>query len=1032
MVSAFIFCSSVSAQNSGTRKITGRVLSATQKPVEGATVAVKGTTVATSTSTDGEFIINAKNGDVLVVSSIGYQPKEVKVGNGSVVNFTIIEQASQMEDVVVIGYGQMRKTDLSSSQVSMTSADIQKTVNTTVLDALQGRAANVYVSSASGQPGAPPSVIIRGLSSLTGNSQPLYVVDGVQIGTGNPGVNPTANGLSGINPDDVESVNILQGPAATAIYGATGGNGVVLITTKRGKSGDTRITASTLVTIQDKPQHINVMNLREYAAYRNEMARAGGTGSDSLFADPSALGLGTDWQDALFRRTLLQKHSLALSGGNDKTSFYLSAEYYNQEGIAPGSGFNRGSLRLNLDNQTRKWLKFGTSLSVNQTQEKINTSNAGIINLAIQQNPSVPVKNPNGTWGGPNVTQFAFTNPIALANINDDHNKGVGFVGSGFADITPIKGLVIRNEINGNVSYNNSYTFHPSYQFNGFVNNTAVGSRSAGNNRWVGFTTRVNYDKKFNQHSVSVMVGHESQQNKYESLSGSRQGYVINDFQDLNNGSAATAQNGSGHGDGARESYFGRVNYVYNDRYILQLTDRYDGSSNFGANKRWGNFPAASAAWRISQENFMKNITLINDLKLRVEYGVTGNQGGSGIYANLMAVPTNFGSGYLPQNFPNADLQWEVDKTINLGFDLHMLNNRIEVIADFYQKDLSKLLTINPYAYYNGGDISYSAGYLQWPTTNVGSMRDKGFGITVNTVNVNSKNFTWRTGLNVSHDKNEITKLVTPINPSFNSSQAQFLSKQGQAASLITGYIAEGIFQDYQEIKDHAKQTSAGTIGPNGTWIGDVKFKDISGPNGKPDGVIDNYDRTVIGNPWPKLTFGFNNSFSYRNFDLNVFIIGTLGNDILNYARYQNEMGTGTYGNFYESVTNFARPSSYAAADSLATTLLNPGFKIPRIAPGDPNGNNRISQWYIEDGSYVRIKNVSLAYTLPKRLLSNLGFVQGIKLAANVQNVLTITKYKGYDPENAVMSYSGTLIAGIDPGRYPNTRMYTFNVQVNF
>jgi hypothetical protein len=299
-------------------------------------------------------------------------------------------------------------------------------------------------------------------------------------------------------------------------------------------------------------------------------------------------------------------------------------------------------------------------------------------------------------------------------------------------------------------------------------------------------------------------------------------------------------------------------------------------------------------------------------------------------------------------------------------------------------------------------------------------------------VNINNKSFTWKTGLNISRDKNEITELITPINPSYGA--AQFLSKVGEPASLITGYIAEGIFQTYDEIKNHARQTANGLISPTqGTWIGDIKFKDLSGPDGKPDGVIDQFDRTVLGNPWPSLTFGFNNSFTYKDFDLNIFIIGTIGNDVINYERFQNEqpLGTGTFSNYFSAVSNFARPSSYAIADSLTTTLLNPGNTIPRIAPGDPNGNNRLNQWYLEDGSFVRVKNISLGYTVPSRAISKFG-VKRVRVAVSVQNAFTFTKYKGYDPEIGMIQYGNTLIAGIDTGRYPNVRFYSANVVVDF
>ena len=378
-------------------------------------------------------------------------------------------------------------------------------------------------------------------------------------------------------------------------------------------------------------------------------------------------------------------------------------------------------------------------------------------------------------------------------------------------------------------------------------------------------------------------------------------------------------------------------------------------------------------------------------------------------------------------------MQWEVDKTLNVGFDLHMFNNRVEVIADAYIKNADKLLTVNPHAYLYGGDISYSAGYVQWPTTNVGSMQSKGFGVTINTTNIQNKDFTWKTGLNFSVDRNKITKLLNPINTTYNQSEAQFWTEVGQPVSMITGYTAEGLFKDYQDITTHAIQTSnrVMTVGPGGTWVGDIKFKDISGPNGKPDGIIDQYDKHIIGNPWPKFTFGFNNSFSYKQFDLNIFIIGSIGNDILNYSRYQSEIGNGTYGNYLKSVANFGMPSSYVPADSATVTLLNPGYQIPRVAPGDPNGNNRINQWDIESGSYVRIKNVSLSYSLPNRWISKAG-IKGVRVSANVQNLLTITKYKGYDPEVGMNNYGGTLIVGLDAGRYPNVRMYTFSVVADF
>ena len=1028
------------------RKITGKVTAKMgEESLVGASVTIKGTNTAVSTNASGDFTIEAKTGDVLVISSVGYASKEVKIGNRSNLDIRLDEDYNDLQDVVVVGYGRMKKTDLSSSQVTVTAADMQRTVNTTLEQGLQGRAANVYVTANSGQPGAAPSVLIRGVSSINYSSQPLYVIDGVQIkpdnpnggtGTSNTATNVSSNILAGINPDDIETINVLQGPSATAIYGAVGANGVILITTKRGKSGDTKVSFSSLATIQDRPEKVPVMNLREYATYRNEFAKAGGAAFEPAFADPSVLGEGTDWQKSLFRRTLLQKYSLGLSGGNERTTFYTGAEYFKQEGVAKGSGFERYSIRLNIDNQTRRWLKVGANLNVNQVKENVNTTNGDLLNIAITQNPAVPVTNPDGSWGGPVNTQFQYTNPVALAEINDNRNKSMAFIGGIYADITLLKGLVFHNELNTYYQYTNSYVFNPSYKFNGYENTTTVSSRRSGNSYWWGLQNRLQYDTKIGKHGITAMVGHEATENGHEGLEGLRRSYITNAIQELPGGDALTATNSSSKGSSARESFFGRLNYVYNDRYILQATMRADGSSNFGPENRWGYFPSFSAAWRLSQESFMKNIEALNDLKLRVEYGLSGNSAAAGYYAALYSVPTAGGTGYLSNNFANPYLKWEESKTLNVGFDARLFNNRVEVIADFYIKKITDLLTTNDYPYYSGGDMSYSSGYIRFPTSNVGSMENKGFGITINTVNI-EKPFTWRTGLNFSVDRNKITELYnnTPINSTYKTSSVISSSKVGQPVALLTGYIADGLFQNIDEIKGHAIQLASGVmlVDPaQGTWVGDVKFRDISGPDGKPDGKIDQNDRVVIGNPWPKFTFGFTNSFSYKNFDLNVLIVGVQGNDVYNYTRYLNEnpQGAGVYSNYFKSVANFARPSSTDVNDQ-GTTLTNPGHRIARISTNSANGNFRATQWYIEDGSYIRIKNVTLSYFLPAKWASKIA-MRGLKVSAGVQNLHTFTKYKGYDPEIGMTPNYGSLTVGVDDARYPSTKMYSFSLTADF
>jgi len=1043
------------AQNAA-RRISGKITSAvSNEAIVGATVMVKGTRNMTSAGDAGDFSIMAQTNDVLVVSFVGFKTKEIKVTDATqTLTVQLAVDFSNLQDVVVVGYGRMKKSDLSSAVVTVSAADLQRTNNVTLDEALQGKAANVYVSQTSGQPGAGASVIIRGVSTVTGNYQPLYVIDGVQIRpatpTGGAYNQPAsyANELAGLNPDDIDNISVLEGAAATSIYGAAGANGVLMITTKRGKSGATKVTASSLLTLQDRPEERPVMNLRQYAEYIQRLQKLGLVGVEPAeLGDPTILGNGTNWQDALFRQTSMQKHSLAISGGTDKTTFYVSGDYLSQDGIAIGSGFKRGSVRLNLDNQATKWMKFGINLSAFTTKEKVNTTNGNIINIAITQNPTIPVKNPDGSFGGPQPAQaqYAQTNPVALALLNNNYNTSFGAIGGIFVDINPVKGLVWHTELNGNYTFSNGFTFNPSYTLGAFTNPNTIGGRSSGNNWWGSLNTRLQYDIKIKQHAITAMVGHEGAQYAYQGLSGNGQHYSTNSIQELSVADPLTQQTGSYRGDGANESYFARLNYIYNDKYILQGVIRHDGSSNFGASNRFGNFPAISGAWKISDEGFMKEVHFINDLKLRAEYGISGNTGNNGgaIYSNLYAVPTVWGGGFLPANYPNPNLQWENDKSANVGLDLHMFNNRVEVIADAYQKDIESLILIVPGGGYLGGSLSGGyGGLLSWPTKNYGNMQNKGFGVTVNTINISSKDFQWKTGFNFSIDRNKVTKLVSPILTQYysttNNSQAEFLTTVGQPLGMITGYIAEGLFQDYKDIASHAIQTSNKvlTIDPNqGSWVGDIKFKDISGPNGTPDGIIDNYDRTIIGNPWPKFTYNFNTSFSYKGFDLNLFFTGVYGNKLLNLTRYQNEMplGVGPYSNHYQSVAGFAIPSSLDAADALNVKLLNPGGTIARPVGADPNGNVRLSQWNVEDGSFLKLKNVRLSYRVPAKYLAATKVLRGATVVVQAQNVFTITKYTGFDPEVGMYNYKGvTNIVGMDEGRYPSTRSYSISLALDF
>jgi TonB-linked SusC/RagA family outer membrane protein len=1039
---------SLSAQPPGAQKITGKIADKTTGAVvPGATITVKGTKNSVQADINGAFIITAAPGETLIVSNVGYSTKEVRVGNSAVISVELSQNFGSMDDVVVVGYGKMKKSDLSSAVNTITAADLDKTVNVTLDDALQGRAPNVYVTTTSGEPGAGASIIIRGISTVTGNYQPLYVIDGVQIRPSLPtggAYNSTpnlSNELQGLNPDDIENISVLEGPAATSIYGAAGANGVVMITTKTGKVGQTRVSASELESLQERPKDLPVMNLKQYAVYVQKLENLGLVPAEpNELSDPSILGPGTNWQNALFTPVWLQKHSLGISGGNDKTTFYLAGDYLNQNGVAAGSGFTRASIRLNLSNQANKWLKVSTNMAGFGTREKVNNFQGNLVNLALGQNPTIPAHNPDGSFGGPDAAQVQYsnTNPLAVAALDNNFNTNYGVVGGISIDITPIKGLLWHTEANGNYTFGYQYQFAPSYTLGAYVQPDATDAQESSQNYWASLNTRLQYDWKIQKHAFAIMAGHEGQIYQYQNEYASVQELSTNSIQQLSVGGVAPLPN-STKNDGAQESYFARFNYTYDNRYILQAVVRRDGSSNFGPNNRFGTFPAVSAAWKISDEKFMQGIQWLNDLKIRGEYGISGNAGpGGAIYSNLYSDATVWGGGFLPSNYANPNLKWEQDKAANIGIDAHFLNNRIEFIADAYKKTITNLIL--PYAgqEFLGGYLSggYN-GQIQWPVENFGGMQNHGIGFTINTVNYTSKNFTWKMGANFSIDRNKVTKLYAPIYVQYysttNSRQAEFLTEVGQPLSMITGYIAQGLFQNYKDISGHAIQTSNGvlTIDPNqGSWPGDIKFKDING-----DGVVDNNDRTIIGNPWPKFTYNFTETFDYRGFELNLFFTGVYGNKILNLTKYENEtlpLGVGPYANHYASDVNFAVPSSINAADALTTTLTNPWAWIQRPTSADANGSARLSQWDVESGSYLKLKNVRLSYNVPTKYLTGTHVLRGVNAAFSVQNAWTWTRYTGYDPEVGMYQYGGFNIVGMDEGRYPQTRSYNFALSLNF
>lgn len=1011
-------------------------------PIHGVSVMVKDSLTVTTTDADGKYSILVKPGDILVFSLPGYISVELPVGANTQLNVFLeedIQALAELMDVVLVGYGELKRTDLSSAQVSLDAKQIDLTLNTTVEQALQGRAAGVYITQNTGQPDGSVSVNIRGINSVNGTNDPLYVIDGIQISTsGAFASNSSVSPLAGLNPADIETIEVLQGPSATAIYGSRATNGVILITTKRGKQGDLSIRYGFQYGIQNTPKHLPVLNLQQYAQLTNEYRTSNGGTSPEEFQDLSLLGKGTDWQRELFATAPLVNHQLSISGGKDETTFYLSGDYFKQDGITPGAGFDRGSVRLNIDNQTRSWLKLNLNLNVNQTDDKLTAQSENVIVNALSLAPNVVVRNLDGSWGGAdntngNSVQYTPYNPVAIANLIQNKYKRRQLLGGIGAEVNLTKDLTFRSSLNTNIGTASTTYFVPTYTLGQQANNIASLNITEANTTYWSWNQLLQYNKNIGDHTLGVMVSHEAQYGLAKNVSSGRIGFITTNILDLNVGNSSAASNYSTQSDWAMESYFSRVNYTFRNKYIVQAAVRADGSSNFGREHRWGMFPSGSVAWRISQESFMKSIAVINELKIRAEAGVTGNQGNGGVYSALVPVTTSWGTGFVTSQYGNHNLKWEQTTTYNVGFNLGLLQDRIHVEGDFYIKKTDNLLMKSQLPDYLGTNGN---GSIASPTENISALENRGYSISVSTVNLDRNDFVWNTNFNISGFKTKVTRLYSESaiidRTAWYMNNFTQRSVVGKAPWQFYGYQEEGLFQSVDEINASALPVNSDgnelTAGQYSVWVGDAKYKDVN-----QDGVIDEKDRTYIGNPWPKFFFGITNTFKYKGFDLSVLLAGSYGNDVYNYMRYANSNPNNvTLGmNVFDETMSYAQVGTDAQGNPY---LLNPGTEQPRLV-SSANGNHvRISSRFVEDGSYLRLKNIQLGYTLPSSLLSKQKFVKDIHVAIGAQNLATLTGYKGYDPE--VGSYVGKYMAtnnqpvGVDYGRYPLTPVYTFSINV--
>lgn len=1046
----FSFSSTLLAQ----KRITGTVQDATTSEViPGVNVILKGTINGTITDFDGNYSLEVPSDQtVLVFSFIGYNKQEILVGSRTKIDISLETEVTDLDEIVVVGYGTMKKSDVTGAVASVSSEQLKGVSITTADEMLKGRLAGVQVTQNSGAPGGAASIRIRGASSINNSNEPLYVIDGIPFGgegteiggfawAGGTGGQTRVNPLSTISPSDIVSMDVLKDASATAIYGAAGANGVVIINTRRGEKGTIKISYDGYVASQSVAKTLDMMNLREYAQYQIEMEDFLQTDLDDAFKDPSILGEGTNWQDAIFRTAMMQSHQISLTGGSEKMKFAASGGYMDQDGIIFGSGFKRYNSRFNADGEVNEWLSMGGSLAFTHTDETITRQDGtdGVIMQALTMQPSVPVYNFDGTWAGPgDINGASQYNPLWLATMQNNILIRNRIMGNMYLSLDLMKDLNIRSEFGFDVSDNKNKSFIPTYDF-GLISSdlNQMMQREDHSIYWV-WKNYATYNYTLaDKHRIGVMAGAEVSKSAWEGTQLIKKDFSTDDIFVMTTDGDFVSNSGN-KDESTTSSVFGRFNYNYDERYLLTATFRADASSKFGPDYKWGYFPSAAFAWRISNESFLRDSESLSNLKLRLGYGMVGNSSiGTYQYGSTMhTMSTPMGTAYRLSNVSNPKLKWEASEQYNLGIDLGLWNNRLSLTLDLYEKSTEDLLMQVSIPSYLGDEESYSG--IAAPLVNMGKTRNRGVDISLNTVNIEKNKFSWTSGLVVSVNRNKVIALNDDSQILFGNLdwwsefQTATAIMVGQPMGVYYGYKVDRLFKDEQDILESPLNDKAVEDAQNpgtnlydkksGVYVGDIKFQNLNG-----DEIIDENDQTVIGDPNPDFTFGFNNEFSYKNIDLSIGINGSYGGDILNFSRFRTEAMTSIWDNQSESVVGRAK---VGVNDSGMDYLINQEATVPRAATNDFNRNNRMSDRWIEDGSYLRISNITLGYNLPSAAVKHIGF-QNIKVYMTIQNVYTWTNYSGYDPEVGAFNQSARY-QSIDMGRYPTPRTYTLGVNIGF